>query len=166
MDNYFNSMPLQGYSRQPIWPTLPQNYSTASMPENYTPTALPQYNVPTPINNALPPLPSLPGKIINTESDIAANEVPSDGSVGLYLCKDLSCLYAKAWNNNGQIDTVKFVREEPTRQLTPVEELEQKMNDRFDKLEKMIINKGGNKNGKFNNGSSNESDRKQSSNQE
>lgn len=44
------------------------------------------------------------------------NEVPMDGSVSLFPTADYSCVYAKAWNANGMIDTVKYVPEKPETQ--------------------------------------------------
>lgn len=58
-----------------------------------------------------PPQPSVPGRVITSENEIAVNEVPMDGSVAIFPMQDMSCVIAKAWNSNGTIDTMKFVPE-------------------------------------------------------
>lgn len=61
----------------------------------------------------------VPARIINDPKEIMPNEVPMDGSVSLFPTADYSCVYAKAWNANGMIDTVKYVPEKPETQNTP-----------------------------------------------
>ena len=60
----------------------------------------------------------VPARIINDPKEIMPNEVPMDGSVSLFPTADYSCVYAKAWNANGMIDTVKYVPEKPETQPT------------------------------------------------
>lgn len=65
-----------------------------------------------------PPVKRVPARIINDPKEIMPNEVPMDGSVSLFPTADYSCVYAKAWNANGMIDTVKYVPEKPETQPT------------------------------------------------
>ncbi len=66
-----------------------------------------------------PSVKRVPARIINDPKEIMPNEVPMDGSVSLFPTADYSCVYAKAWNANGMIDTVKYVPEKPETQNTP-----------------------------------------------
>lgn len=65
-----------------------------------------------------PSVKRVPARIINDPKEIMPNEVPMDGSVSLFPTADYSCVYAKAWNANGMIDTVKYVPEKPETQNT------------------------------------------------
>ena len=65
-----------------------------------------------------PSVKRVPARIINDPKEIMPNEVPMDGSVSLFPTADYSCVYAKAWNANGMIDTVKYVPEKPETQHT------------------------------------------------
>ena len=60
-----------------------------------------------------PSVKRIPARIINDPKEIMPNEVPMDGSVSLFPTADYSCVYAKAWNANGMIDTAPI----KTRQL-------------------------------------------------
>lgn len=50
----------------------------------------------------------LPGRCVNDEKDIIANEVPMDGGCAIFPKNDFSELYVKTWNNNGTISTIVF----------------------------------------------------------
>ena len=63
-----------------------------------------------------PSVKRVPARIINDPKEIMPNEVPMDGSVSLFPTADYSCVYAKAWNANGMIDTVKYVPEKTETQ--------------------------------------------------
>lgn len=56
----------------------------------------------------------LPGRMVEKAEDITVGEVPLDGSLGLFPQKDGSCIYAKSWNPDGSIKTMKFVPAEET----------------------------------------------------
>lgn len=55
--------------------------------------------------------PCIYGKVISNLQDIRPNDVSLDGSVSLFPMGDYSCIYAKAWGNDGTIQTFKFVPE-------------------------------------------------------
>lgn len=72
----------------------------------------PQINPPinTPSTYAQQMTPTvLPGRMVDKGEDIMVGEVPTDGSLGLFPQKDGSCIYAKSWNSDGTIRTMKFV---------------------------------------------------------
>lgn len=56
---------------------------------------------------------SFPGRAVENEDDIKAGEIPMDGTLCLFPAKDLSVIYAKAWNAKGTIDTVPYVPKRP-----------------------------------------------------
>lgn len=53
---------------------------------------------------------TLMGRIVGSDQEITASEVPSDGNVGYFPSADGSVVYAKSWNGNGSIDTVIYER--------------------------------------------------------
>lgn len=86
--------------------------------------------------------PPIPGKIIRSEEEITVQDVPTDGSAGVFPLSDYSAIIVKYWTKEGYIKPVKFVPEVPNVleskngepqavDLTPVME-------RMDKLEQMI----------------------------
>lgn len=56
----------------------------------------------------------LPGHMVERLEDITVGDVPIDGSLGLFPQKDGSCIYAKSWNADGTIKTMRFVPSEET----------------------------------------------------
>ena len=92
--------------QNPGYPTIP-NLNT-SYPNYYyqqTPQQYMQNNLPNGQQVRIP----ISGRIIGNVSEIVPNEVPMDGSVSLFPQNDYSCIYAKKWNTDGTIQTVKFV---------------------------------------------------------
>lgn len=86
---------------------------------------------------------SIPGRLVNNLDEITPQEVPMDGSVSLFPQNDYSAIYAKTWTKDGTIATVKFVPEQPQAapQKSPIEERLDKIDQRFDRLEKMLSNR-------------------------
>lgn len=91
------------------------------------------------------------GRMVNNENEITPNEVPMDGGMSLFPKSDYSCIFAKGWNSNGTIRTVKFVPELENGEPSVIEakvtnsvgqdvldDLESRFNERFDKLESLI----------------------------
>lgn len=46
------------------------------------------------------PTTMLPGFYVGSDSDISARDVPADGSISFFPCKDLSHIVIKQWNGN------------------------------------------------------------------
>lgn len=87
---------------------------------------------------------SIPGRVVNNLDEITPQEVPMDGSVSLFPQNDYSAIYAKTWTKDGTIATVKFVPEQPASavpQKSPIEERLDRIDQRFDHLEKMLSNR-------------------------
>lgn len=97
------------------------------------------------------PVIQIPSRMTSSLGDIRPNEVPSDGTPALFLQNDYSCIYAKAINNQGMIDTVRYipepieepVKEEPSDSvlselLTKMDSRLEKVDERFDNIEKIL----------------------------
>ena len=82
---------------------------------------------------------SLPGRFVRSENEIQVQEVPMDGSIGVFPLNDYSAIIAKAWNNQGTIDTVRFIPEKTTKKDTNGSTVDlNPILERLDKLENMI----------------------------
>lgn len=71
----------------------------------------------------------LPGRMVDKAEDITVGEVPLDGSLGLFPQKDGSCIYAKSWNPDGSIKTMKFVPAEETDSIPRKESVQESQTD-------------------------------------
>lgn len=108
----------------------------------FNPYVTPQQMQPSPLLNYQPQRPSgIPGRVVNDVNEVTPNEISMDGRVSLFPTNDYSCIYAKAWNSDGTISTVKFVPEpvpeapqanaNSSLDLTPIME-------RLDKIDKQL----------------------------
>lgn len=92
-------------------------------------------------------------RMINTMEEIRADEIPMDGSIGIFVKNNMSELYAKSWNSiTGGIDTIKYVPviDENNKEVEikneniqeninkEFESFKNEMFERFDKLEKSL----------------------------
>lgn len=93
-------------------------------------------------NNFMRPAPGLQGRMIAQVEEITPQEVPMDGSVGLFPQNDYSCIYAKQWTKDGNIQTVRYVPEQPTPvqadQKTPLEEHLNRIEEKLEALDKKL----------------------------
>lgn len=48
------------------------------------------------------------GRVVADIKEIVPQEVPSDGTFGFFPMKDGSAIYAKTWNGDGTITTIRF----------------------------------------------------------
>lgn len=55
--------------------------------------------------------PLIPARMTSGATDFKPNEVPSDGTPACFLQGDYSCVYVRAVNTQGTIDTVRYVPE-------------------------------------------------------
>lgn len=93
---------------------------------------------------------SFPGRPVSGEEEIKANEVPMDGTLCLFPKKDLSVIYAKAWNAQGTIDTVSYI---PQKRDVPKEPdpYQQEILNRLTSLEAFLQQNFNNRNCNNNN---------------
>ena len=71
------------------------------------------------------------GRFVENPQSITPQDVPMDGSIGVYPIKDCSAVYLKAWQQDGTIKTVKYIPEESIpelkRKVTTLEDLEERV---------------------------------------
>lgn len=69
----------------------------------------------------------VPGKMIQSPNDIMPGDVPMNGTPCFFPMADGSAVFAKAWNADGTITTMRFVPEQPIAkeptQLDRIEEM-------------------------------------------
>lgn len=82
---------------------------------------------------------SIPGRMIYSPDEIMPQEVPMDGSVSLFPMHDWSCVYGKWWTSNGQIQTVKFVLEQPKKQIDESAVSLSDISERLNKVERYLF---------------------------
>lgn len=78
-------------------------------------------------------------KIVNRLEDIMPNDVPMDGTKGIFPLSDDSAIYVKSWNTDGTIKTIKYLPEEiepDIRQKSEIDALKEWLNMKFDSLAK------------------------------
>lgn len=85
----------------------------------------------------------IPGHIINAPEEVRPNEIPMDGSIALFPTADFGCIYAKQWNTDGTITTVRFVKEQPSEPVTKPDSYEALINRRFNELKDLICKSTG-----------------------
>jgi hypothetical protein len=133
-NNGFNGQ-MQGYQQQPNQNFQPQVVNPFQMNGMYQPTmnsSIPAYQQ-TNLRMA-----GLPGKIINNYNEITPNDVPMNGSVGLFMQSDYSCIYAKAWTSDGTITTVKYVPEQTPKQESKPEVSNEDILKQLNDIKKML----------------------------
>lgn len=85
--------------------------------------------------------PAIPGRFVNSPSDISPNEIPTDGTLCLFPKSDYTCVYARQWGQNGIIEAT-FVpenRELPQQTIVqqPTVDLSE-IKERLDNIEKAL----------------------------
>lgn len=99
---------------------VPQPYSPAYYNPSVPSSLYPQVQTPArPTTYQQPNY--ISSRLIKSLDEITPQEVPMDGSVSLFPMEDYSCVYAKAWNRDGTIRTVKYIpekQEEVTQEST------------------------------------------------
>ena len=137
--------PMPNYQPQQMQPMCQPNAYQPQMP------AVPQQQQP---QNSMP---TVRGRFINREEDITPAEVAMDGQVSLFPLADYSCIVAKLWDSNGQMQTFRFV---PLMESAVEKEVEDKGDmilGRLDEIETLLKQRGTRSNYKKNqNGSRNE----------
>lgn len=85
---------------QPTWPQHPWNGIQQPYQPQVQPQAQPQ-----------PQPRGVSGRTVASAEEITAQEVPMDGSMGLFPLADGSAVIGKAWGGDGTIRTVRYVPE-------------------------------------------------------
>lgn len=88
---------------------------------------------------------TLNGRVVDDISTVTANEVPMDGSFGIFPKRDMSEIYIRSWSSDGTIKTLKFVpkmeevdnssiKDEKSK-IDPIERVREVFAERFDSLD-------------------------------
>lgn len=111
----------------------PNQFQPAAFPYQQPQQQMIQRPIPTQFNG-------ISGRIINSIEEVTANEVPMDGTTGVFPACDYSCIYTKAWNSDGTIKTIKYIPvfEEPKQETSTPESISDMISKRFDRLEQML----------------------------
>ena len=141
--------PMTGSIAQPRY-TYPTNYNMMN-PSQAVNSFQPNYT-------AQPQQSSIFGRIVNDENEIMPNEVPMDGTIGIFPKSDGSEVIVKSWTQNGTISTVKYVPvvegETPQVSNDPYPEII----DRLDRIEKQLSTRRTNRNNSYKKETSNDSE--------
>lgn len=88
-------------------------------------------------------IPQITGRLIRTIDEVTPQEVPMNGSPGVFPLQDMSAIFVKAWTKEGNIATVRFVPEaqEEKQVSTNLDARLDAIDKRFDKLERMLSKK-------------------------
>lgn len=64
------------------------------------------------------PTTMLPGFFVNSESDINANDIATDGSISIFPYRDLSRIVIKQWVGPSTLESAVYVLQQPPQQNT------------------------------------------------
>lgn len=73
------------------------------------------------------------GRMVNHPGEIVPGETPMDGIPSFFPTVDLSCIYVKRWNENGELVPTRYILEQPATQevdrseSNPWEEIQQRL---------------------------------------
>lgn len=113
---------------------MPQNTQISSQPR------LPYDQNPSQASNQTSFI--IPGRAINSIDEVKPNEVPMDGSISLFPIADYSAIFAKQWDTNGLIQTVKYVPEQPPKSAeTQQNDISSAILQRLDAIERKLDRK-------------------------
>ena len=83
------------------YPQYPSQYQSAFQPyAQQVPTVAPTISQPT-----------LTGHLVTSPDEIKPNDIPMNGQAAYFPSNDGKVIYAKAWNTDGSIATVRYVAE-------------------------------------------------------
>ena len=120
--NPYNQQYTNSYQQQPDAQQMQPNYQQAPVPQQ---------------------IKGINGRVIGNVNEVTPNEVPMDGNISLFPMNDYSCIYAKMWNTDGTIQTVKFIPVVDNVQAAPqakqlTDEHYNNIVERLDKIEQML----------------------------
>lgn len=87
-----------------------------------------------------PQMSRLYGRVVNTSDEITPNDIPTNGTIGLFPQSDYSCIFAKQWNNDGRITTIKFVPEAVSEDVETSQTDISEILERLDNIETLLVN--------------------------
>lgn len=121
--------PSYTYPVQPSYPYTP-SYTPVQQP-NATPTPYGGTNA----GSSGP----VRGRMVKADTDISPSDVPMDGYPSYFPAEDGSCIYVKMWDNNGKIQTKKYIpAPDDASEFVPTASFEDEIRSRFDSIENLI----------------------------
>lgn len=96
----------------------------------------PQYQQ-NPMNMAPPTVPSLQGKVVDSEDMVRVSEV-TFGGYGVFPKADLSAVYVKTWNNNGSTSIITYKPEIKEKEIDSNQILLDKIQAIEDKIDAIV----------------------------
>ena len=136
-NNFASNQPMYG----PFQPNQFGGYFPYGQVQQPQPTSTPQQTyIPQRQQN---PIQGIQGRIVNDIAEIQPNEVPMDGTVGIFPQSDYSTIYAKAWNKDGTITTTRYIPEPQleSQQAVSDHDFSTMVMERLDRIEKMLKGK-------------------------
>lgn len=129
----YTGMPVPGpaWGPRPPAPPMGQEYQTAPQSQQYSnvqPTQQPVQMTQSFIS----------GRMVQNIAEVVPQEVPMNGSIAVFPLQDLSAVFAKAWNQNGTITTVKYVPEQLAEPEPTPDPFQQQIFQRLDAIEKAL----------------------------
>lgn len=126
-------------------------FSVPQPPVYSQPVWRPQYvpqNQPAYFQNTNNQPRSMFGKVVSNENEILPNDVPMDGSTSFFPLSDGSMIFAKTWNSDGTIRTIRYspIKESVEADKKPSEF--EVIIQRLDKIETKLNNSFNGRNGK------------------
>lgn len=85
-------------------------------------TFMPRLPGPPPLRTSFDPPPSLPGYFVDSEDDIIVRDVPMDDSISYFPTRDLSKIFIRQWNKQGNLEHLTYVLEQPEPKNLPAPE--------------------------------------------
>lgn len=118
-------------------PNMQQPWFGGQQPNQFTPPNY-QQQMP-PVQTQKMPV-GISGRVIKNPTEIRPNEVPMDGSPSYFPTDDGNFVFAKCWNSDGTIRTIRYGRIDEAVQETE-ENIGKTIMDRLDRIEKMLVQK-------------------------
>lgn len=89
------------------------------------------------------PVNGFSGRFVNSINEVQPNEIPMNGSISFFPTYDKSSIYARQWNNDGTITTVRYILEsQPIIDANPpAEDPYSVIMKRLDDIEKKLNHK-------------------------
>lgn len=84
--------------------------------------------------------PSIIGKVVNKVEDVTPNDIPMDGSYGVFPLENHAMIFMKKWNSDGTITTEIYERKDIPKEPVkdPIAEEMQALREQLDRIEKAL----------------------------
>lgn len=80
----------------------------------------------------------IPGRLVNDISEVQIGEIPMDGSFNVFPLRDLSGIYLKFWDNDGQFKTRRYILADDQTQNVESQNQMDDIMSKITSMEKMV----------------------------